>query len=153
MARLAGECDNIVAIKDSSADLKQTIDYIGACPEGFDVIAGHDSLILATLVHGGVAAMAAAANVIPELPLDLFRCFEAGEYRRAAQLQLQVAALREALFLGSFPVGVKEAVAWSGLPAGPARSPLQPLREIEKRQLVTVLEQVAPPAESGGPSD
>ena len=48
VSRLA-KIDNIVGIKDSSGDLTLTAEYIRQTPERFSVIAGRDSLILATL--------------------------------------------------------------------------------------------------------
>ena len=56
--RLA-EIPNLVGAKDSSGDLTLTSEYIRRTrSKGFKILAGRDTMILATLVYGGVGAVA-----------------------------------------------------------------------------------------------
>ena len=136
--RLA-EIDNIVGIKDSSGDLTLTAQYIMECPEDFSVLAGRDSLILATLLYGGRGAVAATANVAPRLVVGIYENFIRGDLERARELQFKLLPLRLAFSLGTFPVVVKEAMNLLGKPSGPARSPVSSLPEEKRKRLKLLL--------------
>ncbi len=139
VSRLA-EIDNIIGIKDSSGDLTLTAEYIRLTPEDFAVIAGRDSLILATLLYGGKAAIAATANVAPKLVVEIYESFIKGDIKRAREAQFKLLPLRTAFSLGTFPVVVKEAMRMIGKPAGPAKSPVGSMSEENRKKLRTVLE-------------
>lgn len=138
VSRLA-KIDNIVGIKDSSGDLTLTAEYIRQTPERFSVIAGRDSLILATLVYGGKAAIAATANVAPKLVIEIYEAFIKGDIKRAREAQFRLLPLRQAFGLGTFPVVVKEAMALIGKPSGPAKSPVGPMSEENRERLRGIL--------------
>jgi len=137
--RRLAETGNIVGVKDSSGDLTLTAEYIRSCPSGFSVLAGRDSLILATLVYGGKGAVAATANVAPELVVGIYESYMRGELDRARQLQFKLLPLRLAFGFGTFPVVVKEAMKLLGRPAGPPRSPVTPLSEENREKLRLIL--------------
>jgi len=134
------EVDNIVGIKDSSGDLTLTADYIRLTSENFAVIAGRDSLILATLLYGGKAAIAATANVAPKLVLEIYESFARGDLGRARHAQFRLLPLRLAFSLGTFPVVVKEALAIMGRPSGPAKSPVRGMSDEDREKLRSILE-------------
>ena len=127
-ARLAAG-HNVVGIKDSSGSLASTMSYIAACPTGFAVLAGMDSLILGTLVMGGSGAVAGSANVAPELAVALYERYHAGDLEGARRAQYALHALRNLFSLGTYPAMIKEAMALLGHPAGPCRPPAGPLSE------------------------
>ncbi|MCD6325746.1 4-hydroxy-tetrahydrodipicolinate synthase [Candidatus Bathyarchaeota archaeon] len=136
------EIDNIVGIKDSSGDLTLTAQYIMKCPDEFAVLAGRDSLILATLLYGGKGAVAATANVAPRLVVGIYENFIKGDLEKARELQFKILPLRLAFSLGTFPVVVKEAMNLMRKPSGPAKSPVSPLPEEKKRKLKLLLEEL-----------
>jgi len=138
VARLA-EVEDIVGIKDSSGDLALTTEYIRLTPDGFVVLSGRDTLIFAGLVHGTKGAIAATANVVPALVVEIYEAFQAGELERARRAQERLAPLRVAFGLGSFPVVVKEALELIGIPAGPCRGPVGPLSPEKRAELRQVL--------------
>jgi len=139
VSRLA-EIDNIIGIKDSSGDLTLTAEYIRLTPEDFAVIAGRDSLILATLLYGGKAAIAATANVAPKLVVEIYESYIKGDLKRAREAQFKLLPLRTAFSLGTFPVVVKEAMKMIGKPAGPAKSPVGSMSEENRKKLASVLQ-------------
>jgi len=134
------EIDNIMGIKDSSGDLTLTAQYIMECPENFAVLAGRDSLILATLLYGGKGAVAATANVAPKLVVGIYESFIRGDLKKARELQFKLLPLRLAFDLGTFPVVVKEAMNLLGMPSGPAKSPVSSLPEEKRIKLKSLLE-------------
>jgi len=124
VTRLA-KIDNIVGIKDSSGDLTMTGEYIRVLgTQGFQVLAGRDTLILATLVYGGSGAIAATANVAPKQVVAIYEAFQRGDLAAARAAQYRLAPLRLAFDLGSFPVVIKEALRLIGYDVGPAIQPV-----------------------------
>ena len=127
------ELDNVVGMKDSSADLIQFMRYVDATRgTDFSVLVGNDALIFATLVSGGKGAVAATANVAPGLLVGIHDAVQSGDIDAAMKLQYKLFPLRMAFGLGTFPLIVKEAMNIMGLPAGRARRPIQSL-SLEKR--------------------
>lgn len=138
VGRLA-QISNIVGIKDSSGDLTLSAEYICSCPGSFAIIAGRDSLILATLLYGGKGAIAATANIVPKLVVGIYDSFVRGDIENAKKLQFKLLPLRSAFKLGTFPVVVKEAMSLINKPVGPARRPVGVLSEEKREKLGRVL--------------
>lgn len=139
VAAIAKEAPNFVGIKDSSGDLTNTLAYIEQTPPTFRTFMGRDTLIYAALCYGCVGAVAATANVVPELVVGIYDAFMAGDHALALQRQRALSPLRQAFSLGSFPVVVKDAMNLIGLPAGPARAPITSLTGQPREKLVAVL--------------
>ena len=122
--RLA-EIPNLVGAKDSSGDLTLTSEYIRRTrSKGFKILAGRDTMILATLVYGGVGAVAATSNMAPALVVEIYNKFMAGDIQGALEAQYKLAPLRIAFGLGSFPVVMKDALNLMGINVG---DPIKPL--------------------------
>lgn len=136
---LCEECANVVGIKDSSGDLTITSEYINRCGDRISVLAGRDTLILATLIYGGKGAIAACGNVVPGLIVKIYEDFISGELEGALEAQTKLAPLRLAFSLGSFPVVIKEALNMMGLSVGPCRDPISPISDESRRKLMEVL--------------
>lgn len=134
------EMDNVVGMKDSSADLIQTMKYIDATRDmDFSVLVGNDASIFATMMSGGKGAVAATANVAPAMLVGIYDAVRSGNIARARELQYKLFPIRNAFGLGTFPLVVKEAVNMIGLPAGPARKPIQPLSPEKRQELRKIL--------------
>jgi len=134
------EMDNVVGMKDSSADLIQTMKYIDATRDmDFSVLVGNDASIFATMLSGGKGAVAATANVAPALIVGIYNSVLSGDIARARELQYKLFPIRQAFGLGTFPLVVKEALNLMGLPAGPARLPIQKLSQEKNRELKGIL--------------
>lgn len=141
-ARIARDAANFAGIKDSSGDVAQFTEYIRLCPPGFQAFMGKDSLIFAGLAHGAAGAVAASANVVPELVVSIYDAVSARDLARGRELQRLLVPLRLAFDLGTFPAVIKEAMQMIGLPAGPVRRPVEPLSDEARIKLRDVLEQV-----------
>ena len=139
LARLAGELPNFVGTKDSSGYLTQVAEMIRLCPPHFKVIMGRDTLIYGALMYGATGAIAATANVAPKLIVGIYQAVKEGDLEKAREYQRELAPLRIAFGLGSFPVVVKEALTMMGLPGGRCRKPIQPLSEEKRAQLRDIL--------------
>lgn len=142
VVRLARDVSNFAGIKDSSGDLSQTLEYVRLCPEGFHTFVGRDTLIFPALVAGAVGAVAATANVVPDLVVGIWDAVREGDLERAKRLQKALVPLRLAFSLGSFPVVVKDAMEMLGLPAGKTRRPIRSLEGENREELAAILRQI-----------
>jgi len=123
LERLA-EIPNIVGVKESSGDMTLTAEFIRRTRDkNFKVIAGRDILILSTLVYGGVGAVASSANIVPELVVEIYDKFQAGDLKGALDAQFRLAPMRMAYNLGSFPVVTKDYMRLLGFDVG---EPIKP---------------------------
>lgn len=137
--RLAKEVENICGIKDSSGDLTTTAEYIRRTPEDFRVLMGRDTLIYAALQHGARGAIAASANIAPELAVEIYGSFIAGNPEEALAAQFRLAPLRLAFGLGTFPAMLKTGAELMGIPVGPPRAPVTRLTAKDRETLRQVL--------------
>lgn len=137
--RLAAAFGNIVGIKESSGDFSRTLEYLRIAPEGFRVIMGRDTLIYAALVHGAAGAIAASANVAPELGVGVYERFRAGDTDGALDFQLRLAPLRSAFSLGTHPAMLKAGADLVGASGGPPRRPVSRLAGSDLQALKAVL--------------
>lgn len=131
---------NIVGIKDSSGDMTLTMEYIRGTTARFAVLAGRDTLIYPTLACGGSGAVAATANVVPSLCVEIYESYRAGDNEKAVSAQRLLTPLRLAFELGTFPGVVKEALSMIGVPVGAARAPVGPMSDTCRDELKLVLQ-------------
>lgn len=134
---------NIVGAKDTSGDMTLTSEYIRRTQDKeFSVMAGKDTLILATLVYGGTGCVAGTANIVPRLVVDIYDKFISGDLHGALEAQYRLSQLRMAYNLGSFPVVVKDALNLIGVDTGQPVRPIQQLSNINKEKLRNILNDI-----------
>jgi 4-hydroxy-tetrahydrodipicolinate synthase len=123
VARLA-TVPNVLAVKDSSGDLQNTVEFIRVVPERFAVLMGRDTLIFPALVMGARGSVPATGNVAPALLAEIYNAFQRGDLAASKAAQQRLNPLRLALGLCTAPGGVKAALQMLGTPIGPCRSPV-----------------------------
>lgn len=133
LKELRARHDNIVGIKDTTRDLERFQEYLAALSPRKDVIMGTDTLILPSLVLGGVGNVSAVANVIPEVVVSLYRSFKAGKLKEAAKHQASINRLKQILKIGAGLASYKGALPLRGLEFGGERLPH---RALERRELL-----------------
>lgn len=133
VARLA-EVPNIVAIKDSSGDLQNTIELIRNVPEDFSVMMGRDTLIYHSLISGAKGAVPATGNIAPELAVRIYESHQKGNLKDAEEAQKLLHPVRMLLTYCTAPGGVKAALKLLDRSMGPCRSPVgEPLEAVLER--------------------
>ncbi|WP_270914123.1 dihydrodipicolinate synthase family protein [Allofournierella sp. CML151] len=143
VARLARDCANIVAVKDSTGDMTNSEEYLRLTRDQrdhFNVLMGRDTLIFAALMYGATGAIASCANVAPRITADIYDKWEDGDLAGALEAQYKLAPLRIATNMGTFPQTIKEALVMQGLPVGKCLDPIQELNADQKAKLRKVLE-------------
>lgn len=139
-AKLA-KIPNIIAVKDSTGDLTNTIEYIRLTRDipDFDVMVGRDTLIYAGLCVGAAGSIASCANVAPRLIADIYEKYQAGDREGALEAQFTLNPLRLACNMGTFPAVIKEGLVQQGIPVGKCLDPIGELEPEEKAKLHAVL--------------
>lgn len=127
VAELA-EHPNIVGIKEASGDITQISRIIEETQdEDFSVLSGDDAMTLPILAIGGAGVISVAANIVPELMVEMYESFSAGDLAHAQDLHYILSPLMRAMFIDTNPIPVKKAVELLGMAAGPVRLPLDEL--------------------------
>lgn len=137
--RRLSEIPNIRGIKDSGGDFDRLVQLINLRRDDFAVFTGTDSMILWTLMAGGDGAVAATTNAVPSVVMSIWKHFQNGDITAARKAQEALRPLRDAFALGTLPVVLKTAADMLGMPAGPARSPAQPLDDAGRERLLKAL--------------
>ena len=135
--------NNIVGIKDSSGDMTLIGEFIRRTGDDFNVLSGRDTLILSTLVYGGKGAISSAANLAPGLIVKIYDEYIKGNIEEARVAQMELAPLRLAFNLGTFPVVMKEGLKLIGIDVGNTLDPVEPLGKDELNELKSILEDIA----------
>ncbi|MEN6567066.1 MAG: 4-hydroxy-tetrahydrodipicolinate synthase [Veillonellales bacterium] len=134
---------NIVGAKDTSGDMTLTSEYIRRTREkGFSIMAGRDTMILATLVYGGTGCVAGTANVVPKLVVEIYDKYMAGDMKGALDAQYKLSLFRNAYSLGSFPVVPKDALNLMGVDVGHPIRPIQHMSDANKEKIKEILIQI-----------
>ncbi|MFQ7520982.1 dihydrodipicolinate synthase family protein [Intestinibacter sp.] len=121
--RLA-DVPNIVGIKDTSGNMTLTAEFIRTTRDkGFKVMAGKDTMILGSLAYGAVGAIASTANIVPELVVEIYDKYMAGDIEGACEAQFKLTPFRNTFDKVSFPAGTKDACNLIGLDVGNSIKP------------------------------
>ena len=136
VARLANNCENIIANKEAGGSVDRVNQLVQAVPEDFQILSGDDPLTLPFMSCGAVGLVSVASNLIPDVMVSLVnRCLE-GEYSEALELQKRYYPLLSGLMsLDTNPVPIKSAVALQGHCTPELRLPLIPLSDEKTESL------------------
>ena len=140
VVRLAGECRNIVSIKEASGSVERVSELRARLPEAFTILSGDDSLTLPFMSVGALGVVSVASNLFPAEVCALVRAFESGNVTEAEKLHRKLFPLFKALFIEPNPVPVKTALGWRGAMSGECRLPLCEMTEANQARLHKMLD-------------
>ncbi len=140
--RLHRRFPNIVGIKDSSGDFAQALSFIREMPEDFRFVMGKDTLIHSALKEGAAGAIAASANVAPDIAAGIYNAFIRGDEVQASEFQKRLAPLRDAFGLGTHPAMLKAGADLVGFSGGPPRRPVSRLNNDQIATLRQILTRI-----------
>jgi len=127
--RLAGDCENIVAVKEASGNLSQIMEILHERPANFSVLSGDDAVTLPLIALGAEGIVSVASNEVPDLISQMANLALEGNWNEARQLHYRLLPLMEVNFIESSPGPVKAAMAMMGLLEENFRLPLVPITE------------------------
>ncbi len=121
---LCRDVENIVAIKDATGNIAQTIEMMAMADGCIDLYSGNDDQVLPILACGGLGVISVLSNIAPRKTHDLCQKFFDGDIEGAREIQYKALKLINALFSEVNPIPVKTALKFIGIEAGPMRMPL-----------------------------
>lgn len=136
------EHPNIVGIKEASGRLPKIMETFRRVRGKLDIYSGNDDQTLPLLAMGGKGLISVAANVVPVQTVALCDKFFAGDLAGAADVQLALLPLMQALFFQTNPIPVKAALARMGRIEDRLRLPLTPMEEPQRGKLFRVMEEM-----------
>jgi 4-hydroxy-tetrahydrodipicolinate synthase len=129
VARLAKH-ENIVGIKDATADMHVVAQLREQCGESFCLLSGDDFTMFPFWATGGDGVISVVSNPAPKLIVALYQAYMAGALDEARALNHRQLALTRLLFAAPNPVPAKAAMHLLGMFGGGGpmvRLPLLPL--------------------------
>lgn len=120
--------DNIVAIKEATADLIFHSALVSRLGNRLQLLSGDDPTTLPMWAVGGRGVISVTSNLLPERMVAMWTAYEQGDLAAARAIHHQLFPWFEGLFVETNPVPVKSLVAWhTGLCTEAVRLPLSPL--------------------------
>lgn len=143
LLQLQQECKNIVAVKEASGNIQQMRDVIQKTANTFSVLSGDDGMALELVGNGGDGVISVASNLMPKEMTQIIELALNGKMKEATELDNEMTALYEAMFIETNPIPVKTAMAMMGLCEEVFRLPLCELSSDDHRaRLTSVLKSV-----------
>jgi 1-pyrroline-4-hydroxy-2-carboxylate deaminase len=130
---------NLVAIKESSDNVRRVTDLITALADRYILFCGVDDLILESVVLGSAGWVAGLVNAFPAESCLLFRLAAEGNFKEARKLYRWFTPL---LHLDTHPKLVqyiKLAMKETGLGSETVRAPRLPLAGAEREQVLAII--------------
>ncbi len=124
VARLAVDCPNIRAIKESGGSMDRVNQIRLRTPAEFEILSGDDYATLQFLAAGAVGVVSVASNIIPREVVHLVGSWLAGKPAGAQKLHFKYYRFFQDIFLEPNPVPTKFALAQLGRMSPEVRLPL-----------------------------
>jgi 4-hydroxy-tetrahydrodipicolinate synthase len=129
ISRLREAHDNIVGVKDATANMERASMQRVLLGDDFILLSGEDMTALGFNAHGGNGCISVTSNVAPKLCSLFQNACQQGNYVEARALQEKLVHLHKNLFIEPNPQGVKYAAARLNLCRNELRLPLVPVNE------------------------
>ncbi|MEA5674841.1 dihydrodipicolinate synthase family protein [Pseudomonas sp. MH2] len=137
--RIVSEVDNVTMVKESTGDI-QRMHRLQLLGEGqVPFYNGCNPLALEAFVAGAKGWCTAAANLIPQLNLQLYQAVLDADLKQAQALFYHQLPLLDFILKGGLPATIKAGLAMTGLPVGEPRRPVFGLDEQARGTLERLL--------------
>lgn len=137
--RLARNFNNIIAIKEASANLDQMGRILKHKPKDFMLISGDDALTLPIIAMGGAGVISVVGNALPREFSTLVHAALKCDLDTARREHLRLIEVIDLLFVEGNPGGIKEALKILGICGNTLRLPLVNVGEGTARKLYHAL--------------
>jgi 4-hydroxy-tetrahydrodipicolinate synthase len=113
--RKLAELKNMVGIKDSCGDIKQSMELLLSRPDNFSILTGEDILTYSTLTLGGDGAILASSHLHTEEFVKLYTLVKENNHKAALELWKKLAGFIPLLFEEPNPAPIKYYLKHKGL--------------------------------------
>ena len=134
MGRLAA-IDNVVGVKDATADMARVGQQAETCGADFIQLSGEDASAVDFNRAGGVGVISVCANIAPAKCAAVQKATLDGDFDKAEALLAELLPLMDALFCETSPSPAKYAMARLGKCAEEIRLPLLPASDHARAQI------------------
>jgi len=134
--RLATDFENIIAIKEASANFDQFNEILRDKPADFLLISGDDPAALPMIALGAVGVISVLGNALPQKYSDMIRLCLQADFATAAPLHLSMVELTRMIFAEGNPAGVKAALKHLGVCGDAVRLPLVTVSPALEQQII-----------------
>lgn len=139
---LARKYSNIVALKQSCADMDMLTELRAHCPSDFAIYSGDDSLTLPMLALGATGVISVASHLFGKEIKSMIRNFKTGDVMTARNMHMKLYPIFKKLFMAPNPVPIKAALAYKEIIQDYVRRPLVELTKQEKAELIFTLDSI-----------
>lgn len=126
---------NISGIKEASGNISAVAEIAALCGDDINIYSGNDDQIVPIMSLGGKGCISVLSNVLPRQSAELCAKMLKGDYKGAAEMQLEYLPLINALFSEVNPIPVKAAMAAMGWCEDYLRLPLTPMEPAHREVL------------------
>jgi 4-hydroxy-tetrahydrodipicolinate synthase len=133
--------DNIIAVKEASANLHQISEIIQGVPPEFLVYSGNDGDTLHVMALGGYGVVGVITHLVGLQTQDMMNKLLAGKTKEAAAIHRHLLPMVDAMFVVANPIPLKFAMNHLGFRVGPTRLPLCEPDEKTAATILTALKQ------------
>ena len=131
--------DNLVAIKESSGDVRRITDLINRLGDRYTLFCGVDDLVLESVMLGARGWIAGMGLAFPAENQRLWELAVAGEWRRARELYRWFTPLLHLDIPVKFVQYIKLAVQEAGLGREWVRAPRLPITGAERKRILYII--------------
>lgn len=142
IAFLAKEYSNIVAVKQSNANLDLISEIKMLAPDDFAIFSGDDSLTLPMLSLGAHGVVSVASHVAGNEIKSMIHNFKSGQVTAATNMHKILYPLFKKIFMAPNPTPIKALLSKMGILDNYVRRPLVELDEQDRLELLEVLNAV-----------
>jgi 4-hydroxy-tetrahydrodipicolinate synthase len=137
--RRLAEIKNIIGLKDSCGDIKQTSELLIDPPSGFSILTGEDAMFFITLALGGQGGILASAHLSTDLFTGIYRDIRANDISIAREKWKPLSRFIPLLFNEPNPAPIKYCLKKAGLiSSAELRLPLVEITDALKTKLDAV---------------
>ena len=135
----AAKSDNVVGIKEATGSLQRLAKIKALVDDDFLLLSGDDATSKDFMLQGGHGVISVTANVAPKLMSELCAASIAGDEQKATEIDANLLALHENLFIEANPIPVKWCLHTMGLMQTDIRLPLTVLSKEYRPKLMESL--------------
>lgn len=125
--------ENIIAIKDSSGDMKSMMHLMNIVREedrsDFAIMTGWDDMLYPSLCIGAKGCITGTCGILPEIIVEIYKKFQEGNKDKALEIQNSILPILRTMSSIQFPAGYKLALDIRGFYTGPSHLPVNEIDE------------------------
>lgn len=141
--RLANEFENIIAVKEASANFEHFTRIMDRKPAHFELISGDDALTLPMMSLGAIGVITVVGNAFPRETQQLVQHCINWNYEAARKLHYHLLTIDDLCFIEGNPAGVKEMLKHLGICEEYVRLPLVGLSQVTKDKIKLAIAEIS----------